>query len=68
MFADLRGQEMFNYRRLDHNDSIKNADINEECIFTMMNDEIRIFDRNTWKLLRVLCGLHWYDDITFSLH
>ena len=50
--------------RLYHNDSIKKADINEERILTMMNDEIRIYERNTWKLLRVLRGLHGYDDIT----
>ena len=50
--------------RLQYNDSMKSADISEERIVAMMKNEIRIYERNTWKMLRVLRGCH---DITHQI-
>lgn len=50
--------------RLAHTDSIHGVDINKNRVVTMMREEVRVYERGTWRLLRVLRGLHGYDKIT----
>ncbi len=50
--------------RLAHNRSVRGVDINSDRVVTLMHDEVRVYERATWRLLRVLRGLHGYEDVT----